>query len=54
MYTLSFITNNDECYWYEVFDKLIDAVRAAHEYGNKDDLYQIFDSQHTLILVGIL
>lgn len=52
MYTLMFISNGDECYWYESFVTLMEAVRAAHSYGSKEDLYQVFDSEHKIIFTG--
>lgn len=54
MYILNFISNNEECYWYEIFDKLIDAVRAAHEYGTPNDIYEIYNEEHQLVIVGMI
>lgn len=52
MYTLNFISNDYDCYWYEVFDHLIDAIKAAHKYGSKNDFYHVYDSEHKLIFTG--
>lgn len=54
MYTLSFSGADTESYWNESFDKLVDAIRAAHEYGTPNDFYHVYDFNHKLIFTGRL
>ena len=55
MYVLCFVAyNGEESYWYEHFDDLLTAVKAAFEFGIDEELFHVYDENHKLVFTGRL